>query len=368
MANVAGMTYLPHDKTWWGDRLIVPNRVNALWWHALPPRSVWSAPMFDVDMISVGQRDNDLEESLRNLIPGFADGSNDFIKMGYVDIQGWLINYDQPLTETLTATPDQIIDDYIRKVPVPQVNPGQSISADQVLQTVAETVGPDSNISAPGQDQVVDTDNERTVNDQEFKGLATKHPAVIDQAAWYELGPHMFYEERIYLGVRHGNAIPIGEQKQRYNAAIRTNIGGKGSMGKFAVVIFTASMPNLEAFGNAYDERDEPLSPWESWEDMIMTYQRAPLEYFEMQDEVSLANARYRFRQDVQRVQAGNPNEPSTHPQTGLWGVTGNFDKYLVDKRGYSVKQGVWEQKPLLASIRVNHTINAPFMLVPSRM
>ena len=359
MPSLAGQQLLPHDKTFFGDRILVPNQVNALWWTALPPRSVWSASMFDVDMISVGTRDNSLSESVRALIPGFQDGANDFIKMGYVDIQGWLINYDQPLTATLTATPEQIIDDYIRKVPVPYVNPGSNLTADQQLQTVAEAVGPDSNISEEGEDQVQDTTGNNA-------GLATRHPAVIDQAAWYEIGPHMFFEERIYLGTRHGNAIPVANEQQRYAAAVRTNISGKGSMGKFAVVIFTASMPHLNAMGNEYDEDDEPLSPWATWEDMIMTYQRAPLEHFEMQDEISLANARFRFRQDTQTTDGSN--QPANVPQSGLWGITGNYDKYIQDKRAYSVKQGVWEQKPLMASIRVNHTINTPFMLIPNRM
>lgn len=366
MASPTGLMHLPHDGTFFGDRLMVPNRINALFWEVIPPFSVYSMPMFDVDFISVGTRDASLSESIRALISGFSDGANDFIKMGYMDVQGWIIGGDRTLTESLTATPDQIIDDYIRKVPVPQVNPGETVTADQQLQTLRETVGDDSNISAEGEENVIDPDEQRTIHGQDFQGLATRHPAVIEQAAWYDLGPHMFYEERIYLGTRHGNAIPVGEQQQRYTAAVRTNISGKASRGKYAVVIFTVSMPHLNAFGQDHDESDEPLAPWASWDDMIMAYQRAPLNFGEMQDEVSLANARYRFRQDMQ-LTAGSGQAASTG-MTGHWGITGDFEDYIQQKRQYSVKQGIWEQKPMMASIRVNRTITAPFMLIPQRL
>ena len=86
---LAGMNYLPHDKTFFGDRLIVPNRLNYLWGTVLPPQSVWSASMFDVDMISVGTTDDSLSESIKTFIRNlpladqlFASGANDFIKMG----------------------------------------------------------------------------------------------------------------------------------------------------------------------------------------------------------------------------------------------------------------------------------------------
>ena len=105
MAGVTGMHYLPHDKTFFGDRLIVPNRINALWWTVLPPRSIWSSPMFDLDAISWGTRDDSLSESIRQAVTGH-DGANDFTKMGYVDIQGWLIAQNTPLTKDLTASPN----------------------------------------------------------------------------------------------------------------------------------------------------------------------------------------------------------------------------------------------------------------------
>ena len=101
---------------------------------------------------------------------------------------------------------------------------------------------------------------------------------------------------------------------------------------------------------------------------MIMTYQRAPLEHFEMQDEISLANARYRFRQDASLVGNNLPGGDNNAAQRGLWGITGNYEKYIQEKRAYNVLQGTWEQKPMLASLRINHTINTPFVLVPNRM
>ena len=176
----------------------------------------------------------------------------------------------------------------------------------------------------------------------------------------------MFFETREYLGQRRGNAIAVEENLQRYAGNIQTSIDGIGSAGKYSIVIFTVSMPHLNAMGTDYDEKDEPISRFEDWDDRIMTYQRAPLEHFEMQDEISLANARYRFRQDTQAT--GLDNQPADVPNNGLWGITGNFDKYIQEKREYSVKPGLWEQKPLYFSIRVNHTTNTPFMLIPARM
>lgn len=370
MANVTGMTYLPHDKTFFGDRLTVPNRITPIFWQMLPPNTVWSAPMMEFDAISVGTRDASLSESIRSFIgslgiPGvsFEDGSNDFIKQGYFDLQGWVISYDTPLVDNfLDSTPEQLVDDYIRKVPVPYVDPGQTITADDQLQTLREQFGPDTAtgdnpITAAGEDAVLTPDDNRD-------GLATKHPAIIQQASMFDIGPRMFFEKRVYLGTRHANAIPVGENKQRYTAYVSTDIGGISAAGKYAAVIFTVSMPHLNAFGTPNDELDEPIGPYTDFNEFIMTYNRVPLEYMEMMDEISIANARYRFRQDMQNDAAESENIA----QTGLYGITGGFEKYIQEKRQYSVKQGMWEQKPMMFSIRVNHTLNVPFVLIPNRM
>ena len=370
MANITGIAHIPHDKTFFGDRLAVPNQITPIWWQFLPPNTVWSAPMMEFDAISVGQRDASLSESIRSFIdslsiPGvsFEDGANDFIKQGYFDLQGWLVSYDQPLVDSFTdATPEQIVDDYIRKVPVPYVERGTQITADEQLQTLRESIGEgaadgSTPITAEGQDAVLTPDDSRD-------GLATKHPAVIEQASMFDIGPRMFFEKRVYLGTRHANAIPVGENQQRYTAYVSTDINGIQAAGKYAIVIFTVSMPHLNAFGTPNDEKDEPLSPYDDFVEFMMTYNRVPLEHMEMMDEISIANARYRFRQDMQN----DASQAENAPQTGLWGIGGGFEKYIQEKRQYSVKQGMWEQKPLMFSIRVNHTLNVPFVLVPNRM
>ena len=366
MANITGMTHIPHDKTFFGERLAVPNQVTPLWWQFLPPNTVWSCPMFEADFISVGTRDNSLSESIRNFIAGlnvpvgnFEDGANDFVKMGYFDLQGWIISYDTPLVHSFTdATPEQIVDDYIMKVPVPYVAPGEQITADDQLQTLREAYGEDATeVSAEGEENVLTPDDNRD-------GLATSHPAVIRQVTMYDLGPQMFFERRMYLGTRQGNAIPVADQKQRYAGRLNSSIGGIATRGKYSIVMFTVSMPHLNAFGTPNDEKDEPLSPYSNFNEFIMTYNRVPLENAEMQDEIGIANARYRFRQDMQNTDA----EVANTPQTGLWGITGGYEKYLQEKRQYSVKQGIWEQKPLMFSLRVNHTLNVPFVLIPNRM
>ena len=370
MANITGMTHLPHDKTFFGDRLAVPNRVSPIWWQFLPPNTVWSAPMVEADVIAVGHRDDSLSEAVRNFIGSlpvpfgnFEQGANDFRKMGYFDLQGWIISYDQPLLDDFTdATPEQIVDDFILKVPVPYVAAGEQISADDQLQTVREAYGEDATAtSAEGEDAVLTPDDNRD-------GLATSHPAVIKQVTMYDLGPQMFFEKRVYLGTRRGNAIPVGEQQQLYATNVSTNIDGIATRGKYGIVMFTVSMPHLNAFGTPNDELDEPISPYDDFNEFIMTYNRVPLENMEMQDEISLANARYRFRQDASLVGNNLPGGDNNAAQNSLWGITGGYEKYLQEKRQYSVKRGTWEQKPLMFSLRVNHTLNVPFVLIPNRM
>lgn len=369
MAGVTGMHMLPHDRTFFGDRLLVPNKINALWWTVMPPRSIWSANMFDVDMIAVGRDDDSLSESIKQLITG-SDGSNDFVKMGYIDIQGWIIAQNTPLTKDLTASPNQIIDDYIRKIPVPVLNDGNKLSPDEQLVTLREQVGEDSITSEEGEENIIGGGN--TNNEQLVGFTAGSYPSVIDQAAWYDLGPEMFFEERIYLGTRHGNAIPVANNKQRYVATLRTKFGGKATRGQYGVIIFTASMPHLHAGSNwgdidsGKDPAVDRISDYDGWVDMIMAHQRIPLESFEMQDEINLANARQVFRQDQQLK--GGDQMATSEAQEGLWGVTGNYEKYLREKRRYHVLQGTWEQQPMLASLRINHTMNVPWMLVPNRI
>ena len=374
MPNLSGKQYLPHDKTFFGDRLAVPNRITPIYWYMLPLGSIWSCPMFEADFIAVGSRDNSFSESVRNLIAGlpipfgnYEDGANDFIQMGYFDLQGWIISYDVPLaTELSAATPQQLVDDYILKVPVPYVAAGQVITPDQQLQTLRETLGEDSNISEEGIENVQDSSGANN-------GLATSHPAVIKPYTQYDLGPQMFYEQRVYLGVRKGAGMAVGENRQRYAGEVSTSIEGIRSGGRYTAILWTISMPHLNAFGTPNDEMDEPLSIFDNWDESNMGHQRAPLEYFEMQDEISLENARYRFRQDMQERSdggyiAGANTNPASTPQEGLWGITDTLGKYIQDKRQYSVKQGTWQQKPLMFSLRVNHTVSAPFTLIPNRM
>ena len=367
MPNLAGQTFLPHDKTKFGDRLAVPNKITAIDWYLLPQGAVWSCPMWEADFIAVGSRDNSFSESIRNIIAGlpipfgnYEDGANDFIQMGYFDLQGWIISYDVPLaTELSLATPNQLVDDYIVKVPVPYVSPGRTITPDQQYQTFRETLGEDSNISEEGIENVQDTDEPN-------EGLATSHPAVVKAYQQFDLGPQMFFEKRVYLGVRKGAGMPVGENRQRYAGEVSASIQGIRGGGRYTAVIWTISMPHLNAFGTPNDEADEPMSIFSNWDELNMAHQRAPLEYFEMQDEISLENARYRFRQDMQTQNVDGST--TSNAQEGLWGITDTLGKYIQDKRQYFVKQGTWQQKPLMFSIRENHTVSAPFTLIPNRM
>lgn len=368
MPNIAGTAHLPHDKTKFGDRLAVPNQVTPIDWYLLPMGSTWSAASWEADFIAVGKRDVSLSESIRNVISNFDipgldpdRGETNFKKMGYFDLQGWVISYDQPLTSELNqATAVQLVDDYIKKVPVPYVSPGQTITPDQQLQTMRETLGEDANHGEEGIDNVKDTSGSNN-------GVATSVPSVINPVQYYEMGPHMFFEQRMYLGTRRGNAIPTGENEQVYAGNVQTDIGGIAAGGRYTAILWTVSMPHLFAYGTPNTEADEPLSIFDDWEELNLGHQRAPLEFFEMQDEISLQNARYRFRQDM--FQEGGGGEAlNSEPQVGLWGITDTLGKYVQDKRQYFVKQGMWEQKPLMFSIRSNYTINAPFTLVPNRM
>ena len=348
--GMIGMNFLPHDKYVFKDLILVPNEITPIFWEPIPPKSKWSAAAFEMDMIAVGENDYSIGNALRQRIPGVSDGTNNFTKQGFVDIQGWLISNSQPLTADFTATPEQIVDDWIRKIRVPHKSSGD-LQPDDVIQTVKEGTGA----------QLEDINEED--NSQPDGGVATKHPAVINMTAWYDLGAHMFYEKRLYLGVRHGNGIPVGEQTQRYNASMATDISAVGTTGNYAIVIWTASMPHLNAMGTQYDEPHERLAPWTTWEDMIMMYQRAPLEMFEMIDELEIAQANADIREDYQKT-----GESSQDDFTGLWGMTAGFREYIMSKRQYSVKPAVWEQKPLQASLRVTHTVHAPFQLIPNRM
>ena len=121
------MNYMPHDKTFFGDRIAIPNEITPIWWTVLPPMSVFSAPNMMFDYISVGNADESLLGSLRTTLGNltdralgidFSSGATDFVKRGFFDLQGWIISGDYPLGEAnglFTATPEQLVDDYIRR-------------------------------------------------------------------------------------------------------------------------------------------------------------------------------------------------------------------------------------------------------------
>ena len=369
MPSMQGMNYMPHDKTFFGDRIAVPNEITPIWWTVLPPMSVFSAPNMMFDYISVGQSDENLLASLRTTLGNLSDsllgidyasGATDFVKRGFFDLQGWIISGDYPLGESngiFTATPEQLVDDYIRKIPVPYVSGGNTLTPDQQLQTVRESIGENRNTDEEGLENVDETSNPN-------EGEATKHMAVIDQAAWYDLGPHMFFERREWLGIRHGNAIPIAEQKQRYAGNVNASIQGIRSSGKYAIVMFTVSMPHINAMGTDYDEKDEPVSIYDNWMELIMTNQYAPFDQFAMQDEVTLQQARARGEKQAR----GETDASNTDVEPGHFRPTANYDKYITMKRQYSVKPGLYEQKPLYFSMNIDWTETIPFTFLPNRM
>ena len=356
MANVTGMDYVVHPVRDWGERLFVPDQVVPFYWQLVPPKSVWSSPRFDVDFMSVGQRDFSLSESLRDLLPGFDSGTADFVKQGFVDIQGWVVQDFKPIGGDLDGlTPQQVVDDYIKVIANPSLDEGQ-YTADEQLVTLREGAGEDYEGDSDNRDAAADRNAGTNVD---TGGIATKVPAVIDMAAWYDLGPRMFFEQRVFLGMRHDNAVPVGEHEQRYAGAIRTNIDGIGVTGKYAIIIFTASMPHLHAGGTPFDEKDEQIAPFTDWDDMIAMYQNAPLSLREMVDDLTIQGAARQFQLDAQ---GGDGS------LKGLWGPDYRFDDYIQASRRYYVKPGAWEQKPLLASIRVDANLTVPFMLAPGVM
>ena len=354
MANVTGMDYVVHPVRDWGDRLFVPDEVRPFYWQLVPPKSVWSSPRFDVDFVSVGQRDFSLSESIRDALPGYNDGTTDFIAQGFVDIQGWVIQDFKPIGGDLDGlTPEMLVNDYIKLIANPSLDSGQ-YTADEQLVTLREGAGDDYELESDAtQEAAADRNAGQNVD---TGGVATKVPAVIDMAAWYDLGPRMFFEQRVFLGMRHENAMPVGEQKQRYAGAIRTNIDGIGVTGKYAVIVFTASMPHLHAGGTPFDEADEQIAPFTDWDDMIAMYQNAPLGLREMVDELSIHDAQI-------NTAVNNQNELKS-----LWGPDYRFDDYIQASRRYYVKPETWVQLPLLASIRVDANLTVPFMLAPGVM
>ena len=359
MANVTGMDYVNHPVRDWGDRLLLPDKVTPFYWQVIPPKSVWSSPRFDIDFVSVGNRDFSLSETIRDALPGFNDGTTDFIAQGFVDIQGWVIQDFKPIGGSLDGlTPDILVRDYIKQINNPKLDAGHSeYTADEQLVTLREGAGEDYEAD-PDQDHEAAQRNAGDTNVQD-PGKATKHPAIIDMAAWYDLGPRMFFERRVFLGMRHDNAMPVGEQKQRYASNIRTAIEGIGVQGKYSVIIFTASMPLIHAGGTPRDESDEPVSPFVDWDDMIAMYQNAPLSLREMVDEVGITQAAQQVQADMKQ---------SDGSLKGLWGPDYRFDDYIQSSRRYYVKPETWVQLPLLASIRVDANLSVPFMLAPGTM
>lgn len=368
MAGVTGMMHLPHDKYHFGTRYAVPNEVRPIWWWCLPPQSAISIPRMSLEYWSVGTGDQDLLASIRDVLStlasqvgiSYASGELGFEYRGYFDLQGWIISGDYPLGEDnqlFTATPQQLVDDYIRKIKVPYVNPGSVLTADQQLQTVRESIGDDRNTDEVGLENVNETSDPAS-------GEATRHQAVIDQAAWYDLGPHMFFEHREWMGMRRGNGMPVGERKQRYAGNLETSIKAIRSKGKYAIVLFTVSMPHIYAMGNDWDEQDEPVSIYDNWMELIFTNQYAPLDHMSLQDEISIQQARDRYQDYV----TGTTNAENNRVPVGHFQPTANYDKYITMKRNYSVKPGSFQQKPLQIDIDIDFTEHAPFILVPSRM
>ena len=360
MANVTGMDYVNHPVRDWGEKLLVPDVVTPFYSQIVPPDSVWSSPRFDVDMVSTGRRDYSISENFRDLVPDiFNDGTSDFIAQGFVDIQGWVVQDFKPIGGTLEGlTARNVVDDYIKLIANPKLEQGhRDYTADEQLVTLREGAGEDyEQEDQESRDAAADRN---AGEDVRTGGQATKVPAIIDMAAWYDLGPRMFYEERIYLGMRHNNAMPVGEQKQRYASQIRTSIDGIGATGKYAIIIFTASMPHIHAASNdAYGENDA-ISPFNNWDDLIAMYQNAPLSLREMVDELNIEQAGRQFQLDAQ------DNDGSLK---SLWGPDYRFDDYIKASRRYYVKPEAWVQLPLLASLRVDAMLTVPFMLAPGTM
>ena len=364
MANITGMDSVVHPVRDWGDRLVVPDKVMPFYWQLLPTDSVWSAPQFNIDFVSVGQRDFSVSESIRSIIPGFNDGTTDFIAQGFVDIQGWLIQDWEEVGGSLgDITPNQVVQDYVRKIANPKLDANlltantQEYTADQQLVTPREAQGPDYTQDEDNRDDAEDRNADG--RDVDTGGEATSVPAIIDMGKLYDFGPSMFFENRVYLGMRHDNAMPVGEQKQRYAGNIRTSIDGIKARGKFSVVIFTTSMPLMHAGGTPFDEADEKIAPFTDWDEMLAMYQNAPLGMREMIDDVGIHQAARQFQLDAQ----GDDGQ-----LRGLWGPDSRFDEYIQSVRRYYVKPETWVQLPLLISNRINAHLTVPFTLAPQVM
>jgi hypothetical protein len=239
-----------------------------------------------------------------------------------------LIRQNFPLTSSLSAaTPEQIWDDWVPKVDPVNFDVNTSFGADERFQSLSEGTGPDTGLlgdSVAGGD-----DGEGDVQASQL----LSHPAVMNQIDWLGLGPTQVFSRQVPLGVVHGRGLPVEKNKQRYLDEFDISMDMKGSHDGFAALIFGLSIPELGAMdAGGHDEVDEPLAPWDTWEDMWLMFQKAPLDFIESVDSTD--------------------------------GGSEEFKELLEWKRTYSVGDDTWHNTNLTVFVRGQLTLTTDVTLM----
>lgn len=298
--------------------LIGVNRVQPIYWCAIPPTGAFALPQLDVKLMT------------------HEGDSIPFQRAGWYEVAGYIISNTSPLTANLSmATPQQLVDDWIHKIAAPDFDNGEGISNDERFASVGETTGAENDGGDFGQENVQSTN-------------LLSHPAVYDQAQELGLGATQVYYYSSGLGVPYGKAIPVDEQRVVYSDEFTVSLDMMRAGGHYNMFILVASIPELGASKTgSHDEEQEPIAPWNTWEDMIQMFAKAPLEWVESMDEGSLG-----IPDDMQRTPSANA--PTTQAL---------FRELIEWKRLYNVPVDTWHNSVMRSWIRGSAVLTMPFYL-----
>ena len=312
--RIATVTQSIIDSGLFGQDAITP-----LYWCPVPPRGGFSIPNLQ---ISVATHSNDA-------IP--------FQRAGWYEVAGFLISSTVPLVSNFqNTTAEQLVAQYVHKIKAPDfdvTSPG--LDEDERVATVAETIGPDSEVAEQTREGTNPTSN-----------LLLSHPGVYDQARELNLGATRVYHYSSNLGTPFGKGMPVDENTQIYVDDFNVSLNMMRTSAMYNFFVLVASMPQLGA--SHFSDRVEGvttdpgkemlgrgLAPFRDYPQFIQMMNRLPFHWLDSMDETDPENlgSPLKFNSD------GTPNYDAIENH--------QFREFLMWKRWYNVPADSWHNSTM---------------------
>ena len=290
-------------QSWTSGVEVLTDQAYPIYWCLVPPKTAWSAGSLNI---------------------GFHSREVPLDRAGLIDLMGFFIPNAFGLDERIDLTPRQLGDKYLPLIDAQDFSSGSTVSEDNRVATLAETVLTDGQSdNNPATDDVQGRD---AGDDNVQSQNVLRAPYVWNMVDWIGgLTANKWYDASTPVGTPYGKYILVDKKTQRYQAAWDLSSNMMGSQTGIGVVLIYASMAELGASkSGTADEATEQISPWDTTPEMLHMLVDAQDQVGKAMFELDTSNFQKQFKELADWKRVYSVGDDTWHNSDGKFYVRGS--------------------------------------------